>query len=401
MALPLFYLTVLKTNINMKDSEEIYYLKTALPIEFSIQISPGIFDINNRNLLSFGDQSENARRIVIIDQKVSKYYLESIKKYFKFFNVFCSIIIIDAIEEKKGIETLTYLLEEIESFGPNRKNEPIIAVGGGALLDIVGMAASLYRRGIPYIKVPTTLLGVVDASVGVKTGINFLDRRNRLGSYYPPLAAYLDTSFFKTLDDIEISSGLGEILKMAVVKDLSLFKILNEHGIELYTSKFLNCKYSNQVISRSIKGMRDELQENLWEKNLKRYVDFGHSFSPIPEMRSLVDESVPTLTHGQAVTLDVIFSSVISHLRGMLSKDEVFLIMSTANDMGLPTNHAYFNNPDIMMEALNDTIKHRNGSQNLPIPKNIGNSIFINDLTYDDIKTVSKMMMEFNYEFIK
>ena len=75
--------------------------------------------------------------------------------------------------------------------------------------------------------------------------------------------------------------------------------------------------------------------------------------------------------------------------------------MSTANDMGLPTNHAYFNNPDILMEALNDTIKHRNGSQNLPIPTTIGTSIFINDLTYEDIRVAAKIMMELNDEFFK
>ena len=75
-------------------------------------------------------------------------------------------------------------------------------MGGGALLDIVGMAAGMYRRGIPYIKVPTTLLGIVDASIGVKTGINFKDRRNRLGSYYPPISAYascVKSIFFRTL----------------------------------------------------------------------------------------------------------------------------------------------------------------------------------------------------------
>jgi 2-epi-5-epi-valiolone synthase len=385
----------------MKDSNKVFYLNTELPVNFSIKISPGIFDIGNSELLSFGTQGVNSRRIVVVDLKVSGLYLDDIRKYFKSYDVHCSFIIIDATEENKNIETLLYVLSEIESFGLNRRNEPIIAVGGGALLDIVGMAAGMYRRGVPYIKVPTTLLGLVDASVGVKTGINFQDRRNRLGSYYPPLVAYLDTSFFKTLDDVEISSGLGEILKLAVIKDLKLFKVLENHGSELYKTKFINCIHSDKVISLSIKGMKDELQENLWEKNLKRCVDFGHSFSPIPEMRSLVDESVSTLTHGQAVTLDVIFSSIISHLRGMLSKNEVFLIMNTANDMGLPTNHTYFNNPDIMMEALNDTIKHRNGSQNLPIPTTIGTSIFINDLTYEDIRVAAKIMMELNDEFFK
>ena len=158
---------------NKKDTDSTYYLNAELPVEFSVEMSDGIFEISNKQLLHFGSQGNNSRRIVIIDLKVSKLYLDIVKKYFEAFDVNCSIIIIDATEENKNVNTLLYLLDEIENLGPNRKNEPLIAVGGGVLLDIVGMAAGLYRRGIPYIKVPTTLLGIVDASVGVKTGINF------------------------------------------------------------------------------------------------------------------------------------------------------------------------------------------------------------------------------------
>ena len=81
-----------------------------------------------------------------------------------------------------------------------RRREPFLAIGGGVVLDIAGMAACLYRRGVPFVRVPTTLLAIVDASVGVKTGINFQARRNRLGSYFPPLASYLDKSFLITLE---------------------------------------------------------------------------------------------------------------------------------------------------------------------------------------------------------
>jgi len=385
----------------MYDINKELHLKAELPVDFCIKKSQNIFSIGNRDLLSLGSQGKGVRRIVIVDYNVSKLYLDGIKKYLISYGVQYRFIIIDAIEKNKSIETLLYILDEIESFGPNRRDEPLIVVGGGVLLDIVGMAASLYRRGIPYIKIPTTLLGLVDASIGIKTGINFKDRRNRLGTYFPPVATYLDTTFLNTLDYIEISSGLGEILKLAVIKDIELFDILKQYGNKLYKNKFADDKVSTEVINRSIIGMKNELQENLWEKELKRYVDFGHSFSPIPEIRSLTDGLVPSLTHGQAVTLDVIFSSIISHVRGMFSKLEVFDVMYTARNMGLLTIHPYFLNSDVLMEALNDTIKHRNGNQNLPIPKTIGSSIFINDLTYEEVLAAVKMMKEFNDELTK
>jgi 2-epi-5-epi-valiolone synthase len=371
-------------------------LTTKQPVSFKIKTSLNIFKIGNKDILSHGTQGEGSRRIVIIDMKVSNLYINGIIEYFKYYKIDYHFIVIDATEDNKNIEFLLYLLKEIEKFGLTRRSEPIIAIGGGVLLDIVGFAASIYRRGVPYIKVPTTLLGIVDASIGVKTAINFEDRRNRLGSYYPPEVAYLDKSFLKTLDPLEISSGLGEILKMAIVKDYNLFELLKNYGEELYKSKFVGCECADEVIYLSIKGMKDELQENLWEKNLKRYVDFGHSFSPIIEMRSLTDRNVESLTHGQAVTLDVIYSCIISNYRGMLSNNDIKNVFSVVQKLNLPTFHPYFTEPNLLMESLNDTIKHRNGDQNLPIPKSIGKSIFINDLSYEEIKATSLLFEEYN-----
>ena len=363
-------------------------IKTELSVSYDIKNSPDVFSTKNKDILSYGNQTKNRRRLIVIDKSVAKYYFDVINEYFKYNNIIYHIVLIDGGEENKNLKNLLYLLEEIEKFGLSRKNEPIIAVGGGVVLDVVGLAATLYRRGVPYIRIPTTLLSIVDVSVAVKTGINFKNRRNRLGSYYPPMATFLDKSFIKTLNSTEISSGFGEILKMAVVNNNNLFNLLEKYGELLYSSK-LECSCADQVISLSIEGMKVELENNLWEKDLKRLVDFGHSFSPIIEMRSITDPKVNTLTHGQAVTLDIIFSSCISYIRGMLSYDDIVRIIKTTKNLGLPVYHSSFTDSLLLLESLNDTIKHRNGAQNLPIPREIGYSIFINDLTYDEIcKTI-------------
>ena len=365
-----------------------WLIKTELPISYYIKNSADIFSIKNKDILSYGNQTENRRRLIVLDKSFAKYYFDIINEYFKYNNIIYHIVLMDGGEENKNLKNLLYLLEEIEKFGLSRKNEPIIAVGGGVVLDVLGLAATLYRRGIPYIKIPTTLLSIVDVSVAVKTGINFKNRRNRLGSYYPPIVTFLDKSFIKTLNFTEISSGFGEILKMAVVKDNTLFNLLEKYGELLYSSK-LECHCADEVISLSIEGMKEELENNLWEKDLKRLVDFGHSFSPIIEMKSITDTEIDTLTHGQAVALDVIFSSCISYIRDMLSYDDIVRIIKTAKNLGLSVYHPSFTDSLLLLESLNDTIKHRNGAQNLPIPKEIGNSIFVNDLTYDEIcKTI-------------
>lgn len=112
------------------------------------------------------------------------------------------------------MELVTAILEAVHQFGIDRRSEPIIAIGGGVCLDVVGLAASLYRRRTPYIRVPTTLLAYVDASVGAKTGVNFAGGKNKLGSYVPPAATFLDCAFFQTLPQRQISNGLAEMLKV-------------------------------------------------------------------------------------------------------------------------------------------------------------------------------------------
>lgn len=361
-------------------------IETSQPVRFSIKNSPGVFNKDNPDVLEFGSKGANARRLVVIDRNICQWYLNDVVAYFDANKVESHIVAIDATEDRKDLESLLTILREMEQFGVLRRDEPLIAVGGGVLLDVAGMAAGMYRRGVPYIRVPTTLVGLVDASVGAKTGINFESRRNRLGSYYPPLGAYLDRHFLKTLPSLEISSGLGEILKMAVIKDHDLFLILEKHGKELVDTKFALGETADEVINRAVQGMKEALEVNLWETDLKRLVDFGHSFSPIIEMRSINDQGQVALTHGQAVTLDVIFSSIISNARGLLSQADLFRVVRTAKAMALPIHHALFEEPLVLLEALNDTMKHRNGAQNLPVPKGIGDPIFVNDLTFDEIK---------------
>jgi len=195
-------------------------INAKLPVNFKIKNSPDLFNNKNLDLIEFGNLGTNSRRLILIDQNLCDLYLKEIKDYFHFHAIEIRIVAIQSGEEDKNLDTLVFILGEIERFGLLRKSEPLIAIGGGVLLDIVGMAAGLYRRGIPYIRVPTSLVGLIDASVGIKTGINFQTRRNRLGSYYPPLASYLDKKFLNSLAPLEVSSGLGEILKMAVIKIL-------------------------------------------------------------------------------------------------------------------------------------------------------------------------------------
>lgn len=347
-----------------------------LPVSFTISCSENILDLKNLDLLRYNNSQ---RRLIVIDDTVYQLYKSELLDYFKFHNIDIKICSVVVSEDKKNWDNVNVILDFFENHGVLRR-EPIIAIGGGILLDLVGFSCAIYRRGIPYIKIPTTLLSIVDASIGTKVAVNHFNRRNRIGSYYPPIAAFLDKKFVATQDIRQIVNGLAEIYKLAIVKDYALFELLENNYDTLLDQKLQDTDFSDVIINRSVTTMLNELSPNLWERILERPVDFGHSFSPIIEMKNFKN-----MFHGEAVILDCLFSACLSNLRGLVSANELDRIFTTARNLNLPTYHVDFTNFDMLKLALNDTIKHRNGNQYLPLPAGIGNCVVINNLTDEEI----------------
>jgi 3-dehydroquinate synthase len=364
-------------------------VKAELPVEFTLKYSSDVLNVNNHDLLSFG---ESNRRVVVIDETVYKLYGEQLHKYFSTFQVQLVLFIIDATEENKDWKHTDEILKFFEESGVLRR-EAIIVIGGGVLLDLVGFCCSIYRRGIPYVKVPTTLLAIVDASVGVKVAANHFFRRNRIGAYYPPIATLLDKKFIATQDERNIVNGIAEIYKLAVIKDKELFELLETSSEQLITEKFQFGAVPVRVINLAITGMIDELAPNLWERKLDRCVDFGHSFSPIIEMQNMA-----SLQHGEAVVLDCLLSSCLANVRGYIDIETLQRIFKTAHSLKLPVFHKDFCNFDLLKKSLSDTMKHRNGNQYLPVPVGIGNYRILNDVTDEEIKKASDLFEAIDYE---
>jgi len=372
--------------INFNNYKRAWTVKTELPIEFTLKYSSNVFDVNNHDLLSF---NESERKIIVIDETVNKIYGENLKKYFDTFKINLEVYVIDATEENKDWKHANNILQFFEDVGVLRR-EPVIVIGGGVLLDLVGFCCSIYRRGIPYVKVPTTLLSIVDASVGVKVASNHFERRNRIGAYYPPLTTLIDRKFIKTQDERNIINGIAEIFKLAVIKDQELFELLEESYDQLINEKFQYGAIPVRVINLSITGMIEELAPNLWERKLDRCVDFGHSFSPMIEMKN-----VPNLQHGEAVVLDCLLSSCLANSCGYIDKETLNRIFETAKNLNLPTYHEDFCDFELLKKSLSDTMRHRNGNQYLPVPIGIGNYKILNNVTDEQIKSSIEIFKSF------
>merc|ERR1719229_517534 len=178
------------------------------------------------------------RRLVVIDETVCGLYGDQVRAYFEARGVAYELMSLPLVEENKSMELTLKVCKKMKEFNIDRRTEPVIAIGGGVCLDVVGLAASLFRRRTPYIRVPTTSLAYVDASVGAKNGCNFCGSKNRLGTYVPPVAALLDCSFFKTQPAREVTNSLGEMCKMAIMKSEELFGLLEEHAPRLVETRF-------------------------------------------------------------------------------------------------------------------------------------------------------------------
>jgi 2-epi-5-epi-valiolone synthase len=365
-------------------------VRARLPVRYDIVQSPDLFSMQNRDILleAYNKTKVPYRRVVIIDNQVNQLYQDRIRQYFEHFLTDYQILPFYTSEQEKNLELVERILQELAALQVPRRSRPVIAIGGGVLLDTVGMAASLYRRGIPYVRVPTTLLALVDAAIGIKTSVNFQMHKNYLGSYYPPLLTLLDRTFLQTLDTRHICNGMAEILKVALIKDKELFELLEKHNAVLIAEKFQGRGVPELVIRHAIQGMLEELAPNLWEYELNRLMDFGHSFSPVFEMQAL-----PRLLHGEAVAIDMAISTLLAYQRNLLSLDERDRIFRLMKNLGLPT-FLPLCEPSLLYKALQETVKHRDGLQRLPLPTAIGSADFFNDISFGEIEMAVNLLKQ-------
>ncbi len=220
------------------------------------------------------------------------------------------VIEIEAGEIHKNIETCVGVWNVITELGGDRKSL-LITLGGGVITDLGGFVASTFKRGIDFVNIPTTLLSIVDASVGGKTGIDLGVLKNQIGLFSNPQMVLVDTNFLSTVSEREIKSGLAEILKYGITYDVKLFNEIKE-------SKDLKIK---DLIFRSIEIKNEVVLQDPKEKNLRKILNFGHTLGHAIESFYLESSDKENLTHGEAIAIGMVCESYISSkLLGFPSK---------------------------------------------------------------------------------
>ncbi|WP_327096044.1 sedoheptulose 7-phosphate cyclase [Nocardia vinacea] len=342
-----------------------------------IIVSRGVLSPHNRVL---SDLLEGRRSLFVVTPSVDRFYGDALRQCIDsgLFNRDSKVVSLNSTEASKDLDAVGDLCNQFKHFGLGR-NAPVVAMGGGVCLDISGLSAALYRRGVPNIKVPTTLIGLVDAGIGTKNAVNHRGHKSMLGTFSTPLASVLDSTFLATLPARHLRNGYAEMLKMAVIADHALFKILREHGRELIQGKFQGSHgLTDEVVMRSVGSMLQELSLNLYERSdYRRKVDFGHTFSPYIETASM-----HSILHGEAVAIDIALSTQLAWNLGLLNIADRDAILESLKAVSLP---CLWEGIDVggMYSSLRSIRQHRGGSLHLVVPDGIGSCVFIEDEDFD------------------
>lgn len=348
---------------------------------------PGVFELGNHFIKDVMELS-TGRLILFVDQRVWDIYGEKMEAWAESVDVRLDTVAIPGNEDHKTLETFAHLLDELKRVDPLRRSEPVLAVGGGVLTDTVGFACACWRRGVPWCRMPTTLLGQVDASVGIKVAINY-HRKNGVGHFFSPLHTFIDTDFLPSLEPADVRSGVGEIMKAALVHSERIWDLVAEHGEAMIEEKFQGSAEADEVIKLSVDAMLECIGPDLWEEALLRPMDFGHSFS-----RTLEADERFQLRHGEAVAVDCIMSSMIAEQKGLLPTAQASAILDVYARLGLPCSIEGITS-DTYKRARDEIVVHRDGLLRAPLPAGIGSCVYVDEISDDEIDAAFARLQAF------
>jgi len=231
------------------------------------------------------------------------------------------IIEIEAGEENKNLDTCSGVWHALTELGADRKSL-MINLGGGVITDLGGFVASAFKRGIAFINIPTTLLSMVDASVGGKTGVDLGVLKNQIGLFSDPEMVLIDPRYLETITDRELRSGLAEIIKYGITYDIHLWNEINNF-------EEINISAISKLIHRSIEIKNEVVTKDPKEKGLRKILNFGHTLGHAIESYFLESEDKENLTHGEAIAIGMVMEAFISQKLLNFSTENVKSIKET------------------------------------------------------------------------
>lgn len=284
---------------------------------------PIVFSENGYEFLnSFIEENKYSNIFILSDSHTNEYCLSRFLPFLATDKTI-EIIEIEAGESEKNINTCVEIWSILTELGGDRKSL-LINVGGGVITDIGGFVASTFKRGIDFIHIPTTLLSMVDASVGGKNGVDLGNLKNQIGVINVPKLVLIDTEYLATLPQNELRSGLAEMLKHGLIFDA-------EYWSEFKDLSAIDFAYLDQLIYRSVAIKNEIVMQDPTENGIRKALNFGHTLGHAIESYFLENENKKTLLHGEAIAAGMILEGYISWQKKLISAVEYLEIKNTIN----------------------------------------------------------------------
>ena len=347
-----------QNKLNIKTKNEKY------PIIIGSNLTSNISKIFKLNSIDF------EKCLIIIDKNIPRKFILKIRKSLK--NKQLYALFFNASEKNKNLNSVNKILEILLRKNFSR-NDCLISLGGGITGDVSGFAASLFKRGLKFVNIPTTLLAQVDSSIGGKTGVNSKHGKNLIGSFYQPSLVLSDTQFLKSLSKRQIICGYGEVLKHSLIDNKKFFNFLDKNLQRILN---LSSPYIEKTIYESCKIKKKVVEKDEKEIGLRKILNFGHTFAHAYE--ACLGYSYK-LNHGEAVILGMKTALIFSLKENILSKSEYNLIVNHINNSGLSLSLKKYFSINDLNKILSFMIKDKKNNStkiSLVLLKKIGKPIF-------------------------
>lgn len=324
-------------------------------------------------------RSKGATALVITDQN-ARIHAESVQRSMNGAGFRTTLVVRGAGEVQKSLASATQLYDALVDLPADRRTL-IVAVGGGVIGDLAGFVAATYARGIPLLMVPTTLLAMVDSSVGGKVGVNHPRAKNMIGAFHQPVGVYIDVATLNTLPEREFRSGLAEVVKYGVILDADFFRYL-EQTIEPILKRDPEAIQRIVVRSCELKAKIVE-QDEREETDIRAKLNYGHTFAHAFETAG----GYATWLHGEAVAAGMACASRLAERRGLIGPDATERQIRLLQAFSLPIAPKAWPIDDLLATMRKDK-KAIGGQLRFILPTRLGEVALFDDVPEDDVRAV-------------
>ncbi|MBI4844867.1 MAG: 3-dehydroquinate synthase [Candidatus Omnitrophica bacterium] len=340
--------------------------------------------ITDKDFSELGETIKNftlgSDAFIITNANIHKLYADDLRKAFNRNGIQSHFYKIKDSEQSKSVTEYIKTVTKISSIDVKKKLF-LVALGGGVVGDLCGFVAATYKRGIPYVQVPTTLLAQVDSSIGGKTAIDLPSGKNLIGAFFHPVLVYSNINLLKSLPIRQIKSGLAEVIKYGIILDPKLFEFLEKNQQKILNRDHDSLKY---IISQSsrIKAYVVSVDEKE-TKGFRTILNFGHTIGHALETAN----KYSNLTHGEAITMGMVGACEIASELGLLRQSDLFRMTSLLQLIKLPEKALKIDLKAIL-DAFSRDKKFIHGKIRMVLPTRIGHVIVADDIPFKLIKKI-------------